>query len=117
MRALTNRADDAPDRERARRSGRQRDHAWKLLHPKPVHSHWRSFIRHHPAAALIFALAFVSLGSATLAAKDEGIEASLDRDKVIPAMPSLREAADNLEGIVPHDVWPLPNYREMLFVK
>jgi glutamine synthetase len=39
------------------------------------------------------------------------------RDKVIPAMTALREAADNLEVIVPHDVWPLPTYREMLFIK
>jgi glutamine synthetase len=39
------------------------------------------------------------------------------RDKVVPAMESLREAGDSLEGIVPHDIWPLPTYREMLFVK
>ena len=39
------------------------------------------------------------------------------RDKVIPAMNSLREAGDALEGIVPQDLWPLPTYREMLFVK
>ncbi len=39
------------------------------------------------------------------------------RDKVIPAMTSLRETGDSLEGIVPHDIWPLPTYREMLFIK
>jgi len=39
------------------------------------------------------------------------------RDKVIPSMDALRDAGDSLEGIVPHDVWPLPTYREMLFVK
>jgi glutamine synthetase len=39
------------------------------------------------------------------------------RDKVIPAMASLRDTGDSLECIVPHDVWPLPTYREMLFVK
>jgi glutamine synthetase len=39
------------------------------------------------------------------------------RDKVIPAMNALRESGDNLECIVPHDVWPLPTYREMLFIK
>ena len=39
------------------------------------------------------------------------------RDKVIPAMASLREAGDSLETVVPHDVWPLPTYREMLFMK
>jgi glutamine synthetase len=39
------------------------------------------------------------------------------RDKVIPTMVTLREIGDNLECIVPHDVWPLPTYREMLFVR
>jgi glutamine synthetase len=39
------------------------------------------------------------------------------RDKVVPAMAALREAGDSLEGVVPHDVWPLPTYREMLFVR
>jgi glutamine synthetase len=39
------------------------------------------------------------------------------RDKVVPAMASLREIGDSLECIVPHDLWPLPTYREMLFVR
>jgi glutamine synthetase len=39
------------------------------------------------------------------------------RDKVVPAMAALREAGDGLEAIVPHDLWPLPTYREMLFIK
>jgi glutamine synthetase len=39
------------------------------------------------------------------------------RDKVVPAMTALRETGDMLEAIVPHDVWPLPTYREMLFIK
>ncbi len=39
------------------------------------------------------------------------------RDKVVPAMDALRDAGDGLEALVPHDVWPLPTYREMLFVK
>ena len=39
------------------------------------------------------------------------------RDKVVPAMASLRETGDSLEAIVPHDGWPLPTYREMLFIK
>ncbi len=39
------------------------------------------------------------------------------RDKVVPAMVALRETGDSLEGIVPHDIWPLPTYREMLFIK
>ena len=39
------------------------------------------------------------------------------RDKVIPVMTSLRDAADAVECLVPQNVWPLPTYREMLFIK
>ena len=39
------------------------------------------------------------------------------RDKVVPAMTLLRETGDSLEAMVPHDDWPLPTYREMLFIK
>ncbi len=37
--------------------------------------------------------------------------------EVIPAMEAVRHAADDLERAVPHDLWPLPTYREILFVK
>ncbi len=49
----------------------------------------------------------------------DGVEkhAKYFRDKIVPAMETLREAGDELEAIVPHDVWPLPTYREMLFIK
>jgi glutamine synthetase len=39
------------------------------------------------------------------------------RDKVVPAMTSLRETGDRIESLVAHDIWPLPTYREMLFLK
>jgi glutamine synthetase len=39
------------------------------------------------------------------------------RDSVIPAMTGLREVGDELESIVPHGLWPLATYREMLFIK
>jgi glutamine synthetase len=39
------------------------------------------------------------------------------RDVVRPAMELLRESGDALELIVPHEQWPLPTYREMLFIK
>ena len=39
------------------------------------------------------------------------------RDAVIPAMNALREVGDQLEVIVPHKLWPLATYREMLFIK
>jgi glutamine synthetase len=39
------------------------------------------------------------------------------RDKVVPAMARLRETGDAIEVMTPHEIWPLPTYREMLFVK
>jgi glutamine synthetase len=39
------------------------------------------------------------------------------RDKVVPAMAKLREVGDEIEVLTPHEIWPLPTYREMLFVK
>ena len=39
------------------------------------------------------------------------------RDQVIPAMENLRQVADQIEEIVADDLWPLPSYREMLFIK
>ena len=39
------------------------------------------------------------------------------RDKVVPAMARLRDLGDQLEVLVPHATWPLPTYREMLFIK
>jgi glutamine synthetase len=39
------------------------------------------------------------------------------RDEVIPAMAGVREVADRLERIVAEDLWPLPRYSEILFIK
>jgi glutamine synthetase len=39
------------------------------------------------------------------------------RDTVVPAMAALRETGDQIELVVPHELWPLPTYREMLFIK
>lgn len=39
------------------------------------------------------------------------------RDSVVPAMDAVREAADVLERMVADDLWPLPRYSEMLFIK
>ena len=43
--------------------------------------------------------------------------AKFARDNVIPAMNSVRVAADKLEVIVADDLWPMPTYREMLFIR
>ncbi|HWF26289.1 MAG TPA: glutamine synthetase type III, partial [Solirubrobacteraceae bacterium] len=39
------------------------------------------------------------------------------RDKVLPAMGDVRTSADKLEKIVADDLWPLPKYAEILFIK
>src|SRR5204862_461115 len=39
------------------------------------------------------------------------------RDSVQPAMAAVREACDTLERMVADDLWPLPRYSEMLFIK
>ncbi len=39
------------------------------------------------------------------------------RDTVIPAMDDVRDVADRLEKLVSDDLWPLPKYSEMLFIK
>ena len=39
------------------------------------------------------------------------------RDTVVPKMAELRTLGDKLETIVADDLWPIPTYREMLFIK
>jgi glutamine synthetase len=67
-----------------------------------------------------FAEAIKALEAANLAEnqpEDLGKHAEFMRDTVIPAMASVREAADKLEKIVADDLWPLPKYAEILFIK
>jgi glutamine synthetase len=44
-------------------------------------------------------------------------EAVYMRDTVILAMEDVRDVADRLEKLVADDLWPLPKYSEMLFIK
>lgn len=44
-------------------------------------------------------------------------EAVYKTKKILPAMLAVREVADALEGVVADDLWPLPSYQEMLFIK
>ncbi|MGZ3387107.1 MAG: glutamine synthetase type III, partial [Isosphaeraceae bacterium] len=43
--------------------------------------------------------------------------ARYSHDKIIPAMNAVRDAGDRLEALVADDLWPLPTYQEMLFIK
>ena len=51
------------------------------------------------------------------AAEDLLAEAMRYRDETIPALQTVRKVSDELEGIVADDLWPLPTYQEMLFIK
>jgi glutamine synthetase len=55
--------------------------------------------------------------NAELGGEDVHSKAYHVRDNVVPAMLRVRGAADGLEKVVPDDYWPLPTYRDMLFVK
>jgi len=44
-------------------------------------------------------------------------EAKYCNDEILPAMTMVRKYADELEGWVADDLWPLPTYQEMLFIK
>ena len=49
---------------------------------------------------------------------DHGLDgAKYIQGTVIPAMNAVRDVADKLEKIVPDDLWPLPKYSEILFIK
>jgi glutamine synthetase len=71
----------------------------------------------------------IAKGAASLKTGVDTLETALDkasgaelkvqgesfRSQVIPAMNEVRKIADELEGVVEDDLWPLPKYREMLF--
>jgi glutamine synthetase len=50
--------------------------------------------------------------------EDDPLEhARYTHDKLLPAMDAVRAAADALERVVADDLWPLPRYSEILFIK
>ena len=51
------------------------------------------------------------------ASGDTLAHAKYSLDKLIPAMNAVRHAGDHLEAVVSDELWPLPTYREMLFIK
>ena len=55
---------------------------------------------------------------AQMAAHHEDIRSAAEhrKEKVLPAMAAVRDAADGLEQVVPSHLWTLPSYRDMLFV-
>jgi glutamine synthetase len=55
----------------------------------------------------------------SLAHEASGVEAEAKhlKDDVLPLMLSVRSAADSLESLIADDLWPLPTYQEMLFMR
>ena len=43
-------------------------------------------------------------------------EAEHAQEGLLPAMATVRAAADDLEAMVADDLWPLATYQEMLFI-
>jgi glutamine synthetase len=63
----------------------------------------------------------VGLSTLKAALADHSAESALDEAKhaqehLLPAMDTIRTAADALEGVVADDLWPLPTYQEMLYI-
>lgn len=63
-----------------------------------------------------------SIATLEYAIKDESASDSLEEarhrcDVVLPAMTTVRAYVDKLEHVVADDLWPLPTYQEMLFIK
>jgi glutamine synthetase len=61
-------------------------------------------------AALVHATEHAGAGDAISHARHS-------KDVILPAMRAVRELGDKLESVVADDLWPLPTYREMLFIK
>ena len=59
-----------------------------------------------------------TLEAANAPVEHEGtLLAEYARDNQLEALTAVREVADRLERVVPDDLWPLPKYSEILFVR
>jgi glutamine synthetase len=68
-----------------------------------------------PMNALRAALSVLS-AARNAAHETDAVDVAMQQT-VVPALAEVRSACDALEKEVPADLWPLPTYREMLFVK
>jgi len=76
-------------------------------------------LRHVAESASAFRAAAVALDECIAgAAEDDSMaHAAYCGETIIPAMDSLRAIGDALEALVDDRYWPLPRYREMLFIR
>jgi glutamine synthetase len=70
-----------------------------------------------PIAELSSALADLKKALEDHSSSSAFAEAEHARDTLLPAMAAVRAGADTLEGIVADDLWPLPTYQEMLYIR
>jgi glutamine synthetase len=66
---------------------------------------------------LVIALQHLDKQNAELGGDTVHSKAHHMRDNVIPAMTAVRTVVDRLEKVLPDDLWPMPRYREMLFIR
>jgi glutamine synthetase len=71
------------------------------------------------AVAGEFVDAIVELETANVYPDDvEGLDLAIHaRDRQLTALERVRELCDALEKLVADDLWPLPKYAEILFIK
>ncbi|MCG6988326.1 MAG: glutamine synthetase III [Gemmatimonadetes bacterium] len=62
-------------------------------------------------------LAVLVSQNAELGGDDVFSKAEHMRVNIIPAMAAVRHVVDRMEKLIPDDLWPMPMYRDMLFVK
>jgi glutamine synthetase len=71
-----------------------------------------------PSAGLVKLINDLSDLITSLIDGTEAVDAADEHDPLgtLDKMAALRATVDTLEGIVPHELWPLPSYMEMLFM-
>ena len=78
-------------------------------------------VRGHAAGAVTLQAAVNALSDALAkvegAGHDEATHANAMLAEVVPQMNAVRAAADGLEKVIDDDLWPIPKYRELMFIR
>ena len=100
-----------------------RDLAKNVILPKVVEAYEKSLRTNEMALNQGFPgldtyVKSIGEGCRSLTESIAALEASLEgeHEGIIAAVAGLRKVVDSLEKIVPDEMWPLPKYREMLFI-
>ena len=100
-----------------------RDLAKNVILPKVVEAYEKSLRTNEMALNQGFPgldtyVKSIGEGCRSLTESIAALEASLEgeHEGIIAAVAGLRKVVDSLEKVVPDEMWPLPKYREMLFI-